>query len=377
MSTVQRLSLSELVVLKLVATQGIGHITFHKIRRWLEERQKNFVWWYRQPSLWLETGLTQKQAVALSQLEETKTWQGMRQKLENNAFQVLTMLHRDYPEQLLQLDQSPPILFYRGDVALLRQSLMVAVVGTRKMTSYGRLVTERIVAELAQASACIVSGAMVGVDQMAHLTALEHQAPTIGVLGFGFDHIYPKNSRQFFKHILNNDGLLVTEHPPWVGPQAGNFVQRNRIIAGLAAVVVVTEAAKRSGSHLTVGFALDLGKEIAAVPGPITSVYSEGTKWLLNQGATLVSSGNEVLQLLGHDAVFSTLVSPSHSPENKLVREIAAGASTLDQLSQAVPLSFSELLVELTKLQLAGTIIRQHDRWYMGSFLKKTAITSK
>lgn len=175
---------------------------------------------------------------------------------------------------------------------------MIAVVGTRHVTDYGRKVTYSLARDLATAGFTIVSGFMYGVDAIAHGAAIDAGGKTIGVLGFGFDYMYPKSHASLAKRMLETGNTLVTEFEPEVPAMPQNFPRRNRIVSGLCLGVVVTEAAKNSGSMITARLAVEQGREVFAVPGPIDSLYSEGTKELINLGAKLVTNVSDIVDEL-------------------------------------------------------------------------------
>mgnify|MGYP001164650592 CR=1 FL=1 len=200
-----------------------------------------------------------------------------------------------YPGLLRQIADPPPVLFLRGRKELLPRSSL-AIVGSRASTAYGRRTARSLAADLAP-SLTIVSGMALGIDAEAHAGALAAGGGTIAVLGCGLDVIYPMQNRRLYEQI-GQSGLLVTEYPLGTSPDGFRFPARNRIIAGLSLGVLVVEAARKSGSLITAQMALDAGREIFAVPGQVDSFKSEGTHWLLKEGAKLVQSARDVLEEL-------------------------------------------------------------------------------
>lgn len=200
-----------------------------------------------------------------------------------------------YPELLRQIADPPPVLFVRGRKELLYHSCL-AIVGSRASTAYGRRTARSLAADLAP-SLTIVSGMALGIDAEAHAGALAAGGGTIAVLGCGLDVIYPMQNRRLYDQI-GQSGLLVTEYPLGTSPEGFRFPARNRIIAGLSLGVLVVEAAKKSGSLITAQMALESGREVFAVPGQVDSFKSEGTHWLLKEGAKLVQSARDVLEEL-------------------------------------------------------------------------------
>lgn len=198
-----------------------------------------------------------------------------------------------YPKLLQETTAPPPVLYLRGRIELL-QSECVAMVGSRAATAYGRRSAFSLARDLARSGVTVVSGLALGVDSEAHSGALAAKGATIGVLGCGLDVVYPRQNRDLYAQIRQH-GLLVSEYLPGTRPEGYRFPARNRIIAGLSRGVVVVEAARKSGSLITAELALEGGREIFAVPGQIDSFKSGGTHWLLQQGAKLVQSADDIL----------------------------------------------------------------------------------
>ncbi|MBU1139258.1 MAG: DNA-processing protein DprA [Proteobacteria bacterium] len=198
-----------------------------------------------------------------------------------------------YPELLQETVNPPPVLYVQGRIELLN-SECVAMVGSRAATGYGRRSAFALARDLAASGVTVVSGLALGVDSEAHSGALAANGATIGVLGCGLDVVYPRQNHDLYTQIRKH-GLLVSEYLPGTRPEGFRFPARNRIIAGLSRGVVVVEAARKSGSLITAELALEEGREIFAVPGQIDSFKSCGTHWLLQQGAKLVQSADDIL----------------------------------------------------------------------------------
>ncbi|HUR96316.1 MAG TPA: DNA-processing protein DprA [Gemmatimonadales bacterium] len=190
----------------------------------------------------------------------------------------------EFPAELRTIPDPPPVLFALGDEGLLHRPAL-AVVGSRDHTPYGQVVTRTVSAQAARAGIVVVSGMARGLDAVAHTAALDAGGATIGVLGNGIGIIYPSANRALYERVAAR-GLLLTEFPPGERPHAGSFPRRNRLISGLARATLVVEAAVGSGALITAGTALDQGREVLAVPGPITSAVSSGCNRLLRDGAS-------------------------------------------------------------------------------------------
>lgn len=209
---------------------------------------------------------------------------------------VCTLDDELYPEQLLNLYDPPPVLYVRGTL-LASDCLSIAVVGTRQPTAYGKAVTERLVRDLAEMGFTVVSGLARGIDGLAHSAALEAGGRTLAVLGHGIDRVFPRGNRELAEAVSQR-GALITEFPFGTRPERHNFPRRNRIISGLALGTLVVEASGASGSLITARCALEQGREVFAVPGPVTSDTSRGTHRLLKQGATLVEGVEDIIDAL-------------------------------------------------------------------------------
>ncbi|PIC58804.1 DNA-protecting protein DprA [Sporosarcina sp. P12(2017)] len=209
----------------------------------------------------------------------------------------ITYFHSNYPEELKQLCDPPAVLYTKGNNLLLKKRLRVGIIGSRKATNYSKKALEFIVPPLVDHHIPIVSGLADGADTMAHQATIQYGGETIGVLGHGFSHMYPKKNQKIAEEIAKNH-LLVTEYPPYFAPAKWTFPMRNRIISGLSDALVITESVERSGTMSTVEHALDHGKEIFAVPGAIDSALSAGPNKLLDEGAKPLWSGYQIIDSL-------------------------------------------------------------------------------
>jgi len=213
-----------------------------------------------------------------------------------NEIKALHLEDEKYPEALKNIYSPPRELFYKGDL-LKEDSNAVAIVGSRKCSLYGMQVAEKIAFELATRGITVVSGMAKGIDQAAHRGALKAKGRTIAVMGSGFNHIYPAGSEKLAQEIAES-GAVITEYSANTKPLRMNFPKRNRIISGLSNGIVVVEAAEKSGSLITVDFALDQGKDVFAVPGRIDSAVSRGTNLLIQNGAKMVVNIDDILSEL-------------------------------------------------------------------------------
>jgi DNA processing protein len=260
----------------------------------------------------------------------------------------------DYPAGLHDLADPPPVLWALG--AWPPPGRAVAIVGARAATPYGTGLARRLAADLVAADVAVVSGAAEGIDRAAHEGALD--APggwTVGVLGCGFGHVYPAHHRALYKAISTR-GTLLSEFPPEAPPSKGSFPRRNRLIAALARGVVVVEARARSGSLITVDHALDLGREVFAVPGPAGAPGSEGPHALLRDGATLVEGAPDVLRALGWEAS-AAAVGPVLGPAEAAIYAATGTLPVpLERLLAETGLDTAKAGAALVSLQLAGLV---------------------
>ena len=202
-----------------------------------------------------------------------------------------------YPEKLKNIEDSPKELYCLGNLELLNKKSM-AVIGSRNYSEYGKQVAFEFAYSLAKEGICIVSGLAKGIDGFAHSACLKAKGKTIAVLGSGLDVIYPKENEKLYYDILNNGGLIISEYPLGSKPEKWHFPARNRIISGLSDGILVIEARKNSGTNITVDFALDQGKDVFVVPGNIYSKTSDGTNFLMKEGAIPVTSAQDILDYL-------------------------------------------------------------------------------
>ncbi len=215
-------------------------------------------------------------------------------ELNEKEIDVITILDENYPKRLYNIYDRPKVLYKRGEWHK-KDEFSIAVVGSRKTTSYGKWATEKLVRELVNLDVTIVSGLALGIDAMAHKIAMEENGRTIGILGNGLDIIYPKRNEKLYREIPQK-GLIMTEYFLGTPPLAYNFPQRNRLISGLSLGVLVIEAKERSGSLITAHHALEQGKEVFALPGNINSIFSRGTNKLIKDGAKLVMDIDDIVE---------------------------------------------------------------------------------
>ncbi len=285
-----------------------------------------------------------------------------RALLEANGIVALAWDDRRYPMLLKEIHDPPVLLFVRGSLDAVCHPLPFAVVGTRMMTRYGEAVIPRIVKPLAGAGLAIVSGLALGVDAAAHEAALGVDGVTVAVLGSGVDDdsIGPKTNLGLARRIVAAGGAVISEFPPGIQATKISFPRRNRVIAGMSRGTLVIEAAAKSGALITANFALDFGRDVFAVPGPITSPASEGANAIIGKGASPVSSADDILT---HYRLASAIeeIEFATETERRVYELICAEPKTVDALAIATALDARRVIAAASALELAGHVKKVGD----------------
>ncbi len=285
-----------------------------------------------------------------------RTWE----TIQKQAITVLTWEDDGYPRRLSEIDQPPPVLYLHGQIEE-ADAWAIAVVGTRRVTAYGRQVAEELAAALARNGVVIVSGLARGVDIIAHQAALKNGGRTLAVLGSGVDQIYPPEHARVAQQIIEN-GALISDYPPGTPPEAGNFPPRNRIISGLSQAVIVVEASEKSGALITAAFAAEQGRQVFAVPGNIYAPQSKGTNRLIQEGAQLLLQASDVLEALNlsqaeqHRAARKVL--PADATEARLYGLLGREPLHVDEIGIQADMPIEQVSAALTMMELKG-LVRQ------------------
>lgn len=279
--------------------------------------------------------------------------------IQKSGIKYLTIFDEDYPRLLREIYDPPVILYYKGEIKSADERA-VAIVGTRKMTGYGKLVTEKFARDLAGAGITVVSGLARGVDTQAHKTTVENKGRTLAILGGGLMNIFPPENTHLAQKIAEGFGAVISEFPPDQPSLPGNFPARNRIISGLSKAVLVTEAAEDSGSLITAKCALEQGREVFAVPGPITSEFSRGPSVLIKQGAILVTSTEEILGELGIERIKSEELRIKHeirlSDLEKKILYSLVEQKHIDEICRELSISSPVVAASLIKMEIQGLV---------------------
>ena len=276
--------------------------------------------------------------------------------LVKNKVRVINLTDEEYPEDLKNISQPPVFLYYRGNIKLLKERKM-AVVGTRKATSYGKIACEKIVDGLVDAGIVTVSGLALGIDAVCHKRTLEKMGDTIAVLGSGVDVIYPKINKKLWEEI-GEKGLIISEFPLGTDPTNYNFPMRNRIIVGISRGVVVVESQETGGSLITANIALEENRDVFAVSGDIFSPSSQGCNNLIKRSqAKLITDVQDILNEYGWSGEKEKFSLPKLTPlESKVYGELVK-EKTLDELIISTGEKTSELLSVLMDLEIKNIIV--------------------
>jgi len=283
------------------------------------------------------------------------------EKLSLEKIKIITIKDDLYPKLLKEILDAPFLLYYKGELKK-DESLALAVVGSRLMTSYGKLVVEKIIPGLKASGLTIVSGLALGIDALAHESALENNLRTVAVLGTGLDQksLYPAQNNYLADKIIANNGALLSEFPLGTKPLKINFPQRNRIVAGLSLGTLVIEANERSGALITAKMALDYNREVFAIPGNINSLSSRGPNNLLKEGARLVTSAQDITETLnlGQLKIFETnkKTLPTTQEESIIFNILQNEIKHINDLVRLSSLDTSKINATLIVMEMKGII---------------------
>ncbi len=305
-----------------------------------------------------EAGLGRRLIERVVQARDTVNLDQVWDKIESQGITVLTWQDESYPSHLKEIDQPPPVLYIRGEY-LPDDIFAVAIVGTRRITPYGRQITEEIAAFLAANGITVISGLARGVDSVAHQTALKAGGRTIAVLGSGVDKIYPPEHRGLAEQMMQR-GAIVSDYAPGTPPDASNFPPRNRIISGLSLAVVVVEAGETSGALITAEFAAEQGREVFAVPGSILAPQSKGTNKLIQRGALPLLSASDLMQALDltrmGEQKAARKILPADETEARLLNVLGSEPLHVDEIRNQADLPIEKVSAALVLMELKGMV---------------------
>ncbi len=294
-------------------------------------------------------------------------------ELECFGIKYVTIACENYPKRLLDMNFPPIVLYYMGDIP--ESELNISIIGSRRCTEYGKFVAHKFSKELAKENIVVISGMAEGADTVAHIGCLEAGGKTVAVLGSGLDICYPKSNQKLMKRIIEN-GCVISEYPPGVQPHAGNFPMRNRIISALSDGLIVVEAAYKSGTMITVDYALEHGRTVFTVPGNITSKNSEGTNLLLRQGAIPLTDIRDILEEFGvkqekssniqDEGFLNSKFKNNFTPEEiSIIKHINYEPKSIDEIAYLCGENIQKVLYLLTVLELKSVIKKINGQKYI------------
>jgi DNA processing protein len=345
------------VVLNTAA--GIGPARFQRLLEVCGSAENA---WHARDFDLVKAGLERRTIDSIRNLHQRTTAEAILDQLTRLGIAPLTLLDDGYPGNLRLVADPPPVLFTQGRLTP-ADSVAVALVGTRRATVYGRAVAEHLARGLVRAGVTLVSGLARGIDTVVHRAAVQAGGRTIAVMGNGLDQVYPAENGGLANKIVDvGAGALVSEFPPGIPPDAVNFPRRNRIISGLSLVTVILEAGEPSGALITADFALEQGRDVLAVPGNIFSPTCAGTNQLLKQGATPVTSAEDILDVLSSTAPSPERAGPELAPnlpalatdETSVWLALSPEPRHIDALARDLTMRPGEVSATLALLELKG-----------------------
>lgn len=337
--------------------KGIGSARMRALLEYFGQAQAA---WEASPAELELAGLSPRLVETVEQVRRAglpeRTWE----LIQKQGITVLTWEDETYPRRLKEIDQPPPVLYLRGELAD-EDQWSVAIVGTRRATAYGRQAASELAAGLARRGITVVSGLARGIDAIAHQAALQAGGRSLAVLGSGVDQVYPPEHRRLADQMCEH-GALVSDYPPGTPPEATNFPPRNRIISGLSLAVVVIEAGETSGALITASFASDQGRAVFALPGSIYASQSKGTNRLIREGAHIYLDLPDLLEVLNLGQVSqqraARAVLPADATEAKLYAILGREPIHVDDIGARADLPIAQVSAALTLMELKG-LVRQ------------------
>jgi len=335
-----------------------GPVKFKKLQSYFPNMQSAFT---APLSELLQAGLDEKTAEEFIVFRHSQEPDKLLENLEKEKVKIVTIADPAYPKLLKQIYDPPFIIYYRGHLDIF-ENYLLAVVGTRKYTDYGRQVTEKIVRDLVNAGLATTSGLAYGIDTLAHAATLEAGGQTAAVLASGLDrqNIYPAQNRYLADKIEGQGGIILSEYPLGTMPLRHHFPQRNRLISGLSLATLVIEAGEKSGAVITAMHALEQNREVFAIPGSIYSAYSAGTNSLIKLGAKLVAGASDIIESLNLadavNAMESKKIIPESTEEKLILEHLNYEPRHVDEIKNLTKLDTSVINSTLTLMEMKGMI---------------------
>lgn len=309
--------------------------------------------------------LSQEQDKKFRELRTNKSKEEFYQKVKNHNIQLVNLFDKHYPKSLIEIPDRPLLLYYQGNLDVLKKCNL-AIVGSRAATTYGKNVVEKIISGLSDYNFNIISGLAFGIDSQSHIQALKNNLSTTAVLGSSLEqeNIYPKANYRLAQNILEQNGLIISEYPPGSSAMKHQFIARNRIIAGLSELVIIIEAATKSGSLLTADFALEYGRSVYAVPGSIFSPGSSGCHNLIAQGAGILTSAKNILEEFNVEQKVTPDDSKFTELQLRVLECIQMESKELESIAVQTDIPIAELMGIISELELAQKIKQTSSQTY-------------
>lgn len=344
--------------------KGIGAVRFQALLDYFGDAQSA---WEASPDALKSAGIHSKIVDHFLQIRHSVDLEKIWGKIFDLGAEVLTWDDERYPRRLKDIDQPPPVLYLHGTLQA-EDEWAVAIVGSRRITAYGRQVAEELADFLARNGVTVVSGLARGVDAVAHRAALQAGGRTLAILGSGLDRIYPPEHRQLAAEV-SASGALISDYPLGTPPEGVNFPPRNRIISGLSLAVVIVEAGETSGALITASFAAEQGREVFAVPGNIFAPQCKGTNRLIQQGARPLLQYEDVLEVLNLQQIQeyrqARLLLPENEIEARLIDLLGTESLHIDEICNQSGLPVEQVSATLALMELKGMVRQMGGMSYM------------
>lgn len=291
----------------------------------------------------------------------------IKEKLYKHSVGYISKDENIYPSNLRNIYSSPTILFYKGDIELINK-MSLAMVGSRKPTQYGMLCAQSISEQLSNSGINIISGLAMGIDEYSHKGCIKGKSKTIAVLGSSLENVLPKSNLKLSEKILEDDGLILSEHNIGSAVTPGNYPRRNRIISGLSEGVIVVEAAEKSGALITVDFALEQGKNVFAVPGNINSPMSGGCHKIIKEGAKLITNIDDILNeynIISFNSTSNKRNNSLSSIQQNIFDIIKSkGSLHIDKICDYSNMDIKDINFILNILEIEGVVVEMRNKIY-------------
>ena len=290
---------------------------------------------------------------------------------QDKNIKIVTYNDENYPQFLKHIPDFPLALFYKGNLENIDYNYSLAVVGSRRASTDAQNGLYKILSNFKNSNITIVSGLAYGIDATAHKASLDNNIKTLGVIGSGLDFYYPAQNKYLYDKIVSENGAIISEYPTGTEPIARNFPMRNRIVVGMTKGTLVAEAQMKSGAMISGNLALEYNKELMCIPGNILNPNTQGIYHLIKQGAGIVSTSEDILNIMGWENKCklskndeNEKIGELNDTQKAIINEIALEAKSFDEIINNIELDTPSLMVNLTELELLGFIKQVNNRYY-------------